>query len=149
MENEQVISRFFEAWNAKDWVAWGALHSEDVRHAGPDHAQPIIGRDLVLAAHTGLGTVFPDFHYEVTHMFSSGPNVCVEWTLTGTHRGPLPGPGGRIEPTGREIDITGAFVFQIVQDQVADYTGHVDFLRLYRQVGAIQPLASDVGRSAQ
>jgi len=34
-------------------------------------------------------------------VFRPGPLVCVEWILTGTHEGPLPGPGGRIEPTGR------------------------------------------------
>jgi len=49
----------------------------------------------------GLGNALPDFAYELPRFFRHGPLVCVEWILTGTHEGPLPGPGGRIEPTGR------------------------------------------------
>lgn len=142
-----VVREFFEAWNARDWERWAAMHAEHAHHAGPDHAQPLEGRDAIVAAHSGFGNVFPDFRYHVTRIFAQDDHVCAEWTLTGTHRGPLPGPGGRIEPRAQSISIPGAFVFRVAEGQVAEYVGHVDFLGLYRQLGVIAPLSSDVGRA--
>lgn len=145
-ENMQVVKDFFDAWNAKDWGLWEQLHSRDAYHAGPDHAQPIKGAQAILAAHQGLGKVFPDFRYDITRMFAQDDLICVEWTLTGTQSGPLPGPGGRIEPTGKAVTFPGCFVFKVEDGKVSEYIGHVDFLGMYRQLGAISPLSSDVGR---
>jgi steroid delta-isomerase-like uncharacterized protein len=142
----QAIREFFDVWNAKDWERWGQLHTDDVHHAGPDHAQPMTGRESVLAAHQGLGKVFPDFRYDITRIFAQGDLVCAEWILTGTQLGPLPGPGGRIEPTGKPVRFNGCFVFRVQDDKVAEYVGHVDFIGMYRQLGVIPPLSSDVGR---
>jgi steroid delta-isomerase-like uncharacterized protein len=142
----EVIEEFFDAWNAKDWDRWASLHAKHAHHAGPDHKQPLDGRDAILAAHTGLGKVFPDFRYDITRMFAQGDMVCAEWTLSGTQLGALPAPGGRIEPTGSQISISGCFVFRVSGDQVAEYVGHVDFLGLYTQLGAIPPLSTDIGR---
>jgi steroid delta-isomerase-like uncharacterized protein len=145
-QSMRTIREFFDAWNAKDWERWGQLHAENAHHSGPDHAQPLSGRQAILGAHTGLGKVFPDFRYEITRMFAQDDLVCAEWTLAGTQTGPLPGPGGRIEPTGKKININGAFVFRVQDGKVSEYVGHVDFLAMYRQLGAIPPLSSDVGR---
>ena len=145
-QESRVIEEFFDAWNAKDWDRWGSLHADAVYHAGPDHAAPLQGREATLAAHRGLGNVFPDFRYDITRVFGDGGLVCVEWTLTGTQQGPLPAPGGRIEPTGRQVRVPGCFVFRVADGKVAEYVGHVDFLGMYRQLGAIAPLSSDVGR---
>jgi len=151
MANEQtikVVRDFFEAWNAKDWHRWEHLHTDDAYHTGPDHAQPVRGREAILGAHQGLGKVFPDFRYEISRMFSMDDMVCAEWTLTGTQTGPLPGPGGRIEPNGKPINITGCFIFRVAEGKISEYAGHVDFLGLYRQLGVIAPLSSDVGRQS-
>ena len=40
----------------------------------------------------------------------------------------------------------GCFVLRVVEGKVAEYVGQVDFLELYRQLGAIPPLSSDIGR---
>jgi steroid delta-isomerase-like uncharacterized protein len=149
VSNEQsirVVEEFFEVWNAKDWDRWAEYHADHAYHAGPDHAQPITGRDAILAAHTGLGKVFPDFRYEITRIFAQDDLVCAEWTLAGTHQGPLPTPGGRVEPTGRTIRVPGCFVFRVADGKVSEYVGHVDFLGMYAQLGALPPLSSDVGR---
>jgi hypothetical protein len=45
------------AWNAKDWENWAQLHAENAYHAGPDHAQPLHGREAILTAHQGLEDV--------------------------------------------------------------------------------------------
>ena len=101
----KMVEAFFEAWNAQDWDRWAALHAEDVYHAGPDHPHPLVGREAVLAAHKGLGGVFPDFRYDLTRLFANGDLVCAEWVLAATHRGPLPGPGGKAEATGRPVKV--------------------------------------------
>lgn len=144
----QTVEKFFEAWNAKDWDRWGAMHSDHAYHAGPDHAQPIRGRDAILAAHTGLGKVFPDFKYEITRIFADDDLVCAEWILTGTHQGPVPAPGGRIEPEGKTVRVPGCFVFHVEGDKIAQYVGHVDFLAMYTQLGALPALSSDVGTAS-
>jgi steroid delta-isomerase-like uncharacterized protein len=149
MSSEQsirVVQEFFEAWNAHDWERWEHLHADDAHHAGPDHAQTLVGREAILKAHTGLGKVFPDFFYEITRIFAHNDLVSAEWSLTGTHQGALPAPGGKIEPTGKSIRINGCFVFQVTDGKVSEYVGHVDFLALYTQLGAILPLSSDIGR---
>ena len=57
-ESIRVVEEFFAAWNAKDWERWAQLHAENAYHAGPDHAQPLHGREAILTAHQGLGKVF-------------------------------------------------------------------------------------------
>ena len=142
----QVVEQFFQAWNDKDWDRWGQFHADHAHHTGPDHAQPLDGRDAILNAHRGLGRVLPDFRYDITRLFGQDDRVCAEWTLTGTHQGPLPAPGGKIEPTGRTVKIAGCFVFKVADGKVTEYAGHVDFLGMYVQLGAVPPLSSDVGR---
>jgi|SRR5579859_711553 len=149
MSSEQsirVVQEFFEAWNAHDWDRWEQLHAEEAHHAGPDHAQPLVGREPILKAHTGLAKVFPDFCYEITRIFAQGDLVCAEWILTGTQEGAMPVPGGKAAPSGKSIRVPGCFVFQVADGKVAEYVGHVDFLGLYTQLGAIPPLSSDIGR---
>jgi len=149
MSNERsiaVVKELMEAWNAKDWDRWAQLHDENVHHDGPDHAQTVIGREAMLAAHTGLGRAFPDFQFEITRIFAQGDLVCAEWSLTGTQNGPFPAPGGRSEPTGKTIKIPGCFVFRIAQDKVAEYVGHPDLLNTYIQLGILPPVSMDVGR---
>ena len=142
----KMVEAFFEAWNAQDWDRWAALHTEDVYHAGPDHPHPLVGREAVVAAHKGLGGVFPDFRYDLTRLFANGDLVCAEWVLAATHRGPLPGPGGKAEAAGRPVKVPGCFVLRLAGGQVAEYVGHVDFLGMYTQLGLVPPLSSDIGR---
>ena len=144
-ESIRVVEEFFAAWNAKDWERWAQLHTEHAYHAGPDHAQPLHGREAILTAHQGLGKVFPDFRYDISRIFAHDDLVCAEWVLTGTHQGAIPGPGGKIEPTGKTVSVPGCFVFRVADGKVSEYVGHVDFLGMYVQMGAVSPLSSAVG----
>ena len=54
-------------------------------------------------------TAFPDLHIETVRSFGQGDWVCVEWVVTGTHTGPLMGPGGETIPaTNKTARVPGS-----------------------------------------
>ena len=145
-ENVRVVRAFLEAWSAKDWDRWQAMHGERVVHTGPDHAIALLGPSEVVEAHRTLAEAFPDFRYEPRRIFGEGKSVCAEVVLTGHQTGPMRGPGGTtIAPTGRPVHVLGCLVFAVEGGLIAEYRDHTDLLGMLEQLGAAKGYVGALG----
>jgi ketosteroid isomerase-like protein len=78
------------------------------------------GEEAVRNYFAASRTSFPDQANEIIAVAHDGDTVLVEFFLTGTHLGPLRGPNGVIEPTGKafKVRMTATFEFPPGSDKI-------------------------------
>ncbi len=64
------------------------------------------GREGLKRRVTLFRTAFPDIHFAVDDLLAEGDQVAVQYTFSGTHTGQF----GELEPTGRQISVTGILI---------------------------------------
>ena len=134
-ENLRAIKDGYEAFNAHDWDRFFEGYAESVVYSDPSQPEP-----LKLAAFREqiqiFDTAFPDGHFEVVRTFGQGDWVASEATFTGTHKGPLPGPGGEMIPaTNKQVRNRTIWVFKIEGGKVTEQRGYLDQLTYLAQLG--------------
>jgi steroid delta-isomerase-like uncharacterized protein len=131
-ENERLASEHFDrVWNRGE-VDTDAL-ADDYRvhtHLGVHEAHTLEEfRAFVAGAREGL----PDLRKEPDDVFGTDERVTIRYTMTATHRGEMLG----IPPTGESVEITGVAIYHIEDGALAEAWYVSDFLRMLRQVGAV------------
>lgn len=74
---------------------------------------------------------FPDTRFTVTSVVISGNHAAVEWTLTGTQKGDMPG----IPATNKPISVRGVSMMEFRNGKVSRDSDYWDMATLRRQVG--------------
>lgn len=103
-----ALAKAVEAVNAHDAKAFAATYAADAVVHDPLYPQPLKGRDAIEQDMVELLRAFPDASFTLGPLFQDGETFAAEYTLRGTHRGPLASPGGEIPATGKSIENTGA-----------------------------------------
>jgi steroid delta-isomerase-like uncharacterized protein len=123
----------FDTFNTHDAAATASLFAPDAvldDVAAPRRAS---GPAQIAGVYAGMLAAFPDLHVQVEHLIAEGETVVAEWTLRGTHQGPLLG----IPATGRSIAVAGVSIIRfrdgapVADSRVWDYAG------LLRQIGLL------------
>jgi steroid delta-isomerase-like uncharacterized protein len=78
-------------------------------------------------------TAFPDIAYTIDDMIAEGDRVALCWNLTGTHLGPY----GTLEPTGKQIRVSGVFICRVASGKIVHGTGVWDTASVMRQLGVL------------
>ena len=135
-ENLQVNAAIIEAVNAQDWDRYVGLHAESVVSYGPESPEPRKGREALRESIQAYVTAFPDLRFEEVRTFGQGDWVCAEWVATGTHTGPLMGPGGETIPaTNKTARVSGSSVLKVEGGKVTEIHGYYDLLGMMAQLG--------------
>ena len=82
-----------------------------------------------------LSSVFtwaPDFAVSVTSMAVAGQTVVVEWTMDGTHTGPM----GAFPATGKRFSVRGASVIELEDGGIRRNSDYYDGAAFLMQLGA-------------
>jgi len=75
-----------------------------------------------------------------TSVVVSGNTVAMEWTMSGTHTGPLVGPMGTIPASNKRVTVKGAeFTRHDAQGLIVDERGYFDMASFMMQLGLMQP----------
>lgn len=136
----RVVEEILEAFNQHDldrvasWYAEGALHYQ------PNRAEPLRGRDEIREDYRRSTWIpFPDFHFELERAFGQGEWLCVQGTLTGTHKEPIEEPGGETIPaTGRSIRVPICLVVRVEGEKAAEVYEYNDQLGFLTQLGLVE-----------
>ena len=137
MTNEDIYKRWLtEIWEKGDFDVSAELIADDVLdHNAPPGLPPgRAGHDLFCQMIRGG---FPDLTFESDVVVSSADHVSGHWTMRGTNTGPLPAFG--LEPTGREIVMTGSEIFRIDNGKVVEMWHNEDVAGLLMQLSAVPP----------
>lgn len=127
-----------EAFNSKDWDRARATITPDFDYDEVATGRRLTGAEATLEAWRGWAAAFPDSNgsYRALHV-AGNDTVVVEVTWSGTHRGPLPTPGGTIQPTGRSIAVPACMVFEIANGKARAQRHYFDMVTLLRQLGVM------------
>ena len=137
-ENERVIDRADEAFNAQDWDRYYELYAESVVSYGPVSPEPLKGRAAIREFGEGYINAFPDMRGKKERSFGQGDWVSREYTITGTHTGPLPGPGGETIPaTNKPLRLQLCSVYKVEGGEITEVRNYLDMLGFMAQLGLV------------
>lgn len=129
----EVEREYRELWNG-DYSKLDVV-AESVDLSVPSMSDgEIHGRDEFEAYLRELQTGFPDWHVTVDEILATDELVMKEWTVTATHEGEYSG----IQPTNREIEMSGMAKIVIENGKVQRDTLYYNFQELLEQLGLVE-----------
>lgn len=138
-ENLRVSAEAVEALNSRNWKRFEELHGADVV-AFSNESQPTKGVAEHRTYVEGFVTAFPDLKMRRIRAFGQGDWITEEWEATGTHTGPLTGPGDRtVPPRGKKVKLGMCSKARLHNGKLIEEHTYMDLLSLMSQVGAFPP----------
>lgn len=127
---------YYEAINRGDVEAGALMLASNVQNefpgSPPDSMNGIEGFRTFVAP---FFKAFPDARITVLNTVESGDTIVTEGVYRGTHTGPLEGPEGIIEPTGRQIELPFASTFEVHDGKAVAQHLYFDRLTFMGQLG--------------
>lgn len=135
-ENIKVFDSLDEVVKNRNWKAFGEHHTDDVISYSPMRPEPTEGVEAHKEAIKDLFIAFPDMELKRERTFGEGEWVFASYTITGTHKGPLPGPGGNdIPPTNRKVKFPMGTATRFVNGKIAEEHNYFDRMTMLAQLG--------------
>ncbi|HEU0295393.1 MAG TPA: ester cyclase [Anaerolineales bacterium] len=107
--NKALIRKWIDAWIVNDLVVLDEIFAQDYRVN-----ETRIGVEGVKQAVQFLHSVFSDISAELHEMIAEEDKVVIRWTIRGRHTGNFMG----VLPTGKELELTGINIYQIVDHKI-------------------------------
>jgi steroid delta-isomerase-like uncharacterized protein len=140
-QNEQVVRRYYDALNRHDAHAAAAEFAEDAKNFGRS-----VGRKGIEDRLVDIFTTFPDWQMEIEDITSSGDDVVVRFTVTGTHQGvnrmALNGMPVGAPATGKRFEVGHTHWHKVRGGQIVEHYANRDDLGMLRQLGLLSVAAS-------
>jgi len=131
------VKRMFEdhnaAWSSYDVEKIASFFTDDCVYE--DVAVGVVnrGKQELKAFVTATFTSFPDIKFELKSFFSAGDWAAIEWVMTGTHTGDLPG----MPATGKSFSIRGASVRELRAGKISRNSDYWNLASLLQQIGIL------------
>jgi steroid delta-isomerase-like uncharacterized protein len=137
-ENLALVAKVYDLWNDRDLERALDLATDDIEIRLVATGQTLTGRDGFRRFMERFVSASSDMKKYITNQVASADQVVSEFTLRGTHDGPLRTPTGEIPPTGREIQLEVVEVIGVRGDKIAWIRNYSDTTTLMRQLGVAQ-----------
>ncbi len=131
-ENVALVGTVYDLWNGRDLDGALELATDDIEIVLVASGQTLSGREGFRRSMERFATASSDMKKDVTNQVASGDQVVSEFTLTGTHDGPLRTPASDIPPTGTAIEL------QVVE-VIGIRDGKLAWIRNYSDTSAAGP----------
>ena len=141
-DSMDIAREIIKAWNAHDPDGVARLVSNDYVSESDTLPAPLRGPEAVRQVVQMYLHAFPDLHFEIEQVFSSGNYVTLRWHATGTHRGELMG----IAPTNRPAETHGCTVEEVRDGKIVREWAYWDTGSLLRQLGVLPTPAAAAAR---
>jgi steroid delta-isomerase-like uncharacterized protein len=139
---QNVAKQWIDSFNKKDLERLMALYAGNCRNAQPHLPQPLKGRAATEKGFGAFFQAFPDGKMKVSKLVVKGDMAAMEWSFTGTHGGPMAGPGGTIPATNKKVVVKGAeFTRHNAKGQIVEERGYFDVAGFMAQLGVGAPPA--------
>jgi steroid delta-isomerase-like uncharacterized protein len=132
-EVEGVLDEWAAAWSAHHTEKILALYTDDCVHEDVTFGVVKHGKEELRAFAEGTFAVVPDFTVAVTARCSADTQGLVEWVLSGTHHGNLPG----LPATGKRFSVRGATIVELREGKIRRCSDYWDAATFMRQVGLL------------
>lgn len=132
----EMIKRHIEAFNEDDWEAYKAGYADDAEFIEMPTQQHARGPAEIAKLLQRWKLAFPDLRGTIVNGAASGDKLFIEVNWEGTHTGPLDGPFGTIEPTGKTGKVSAAIIFTMKGEKIATTHHYFDVMTVLLQTGA-------------
>ena len=144
---ERVLDDWATAWSSIDSPDPGAvlaLFVDDCAFEDVTFGVVVRGKTELRSFVIGAFAAVPDFKYRVTSRFATNQWAVVEWVMSGTHKGDLPG----IPATGRRFSsVRGTSILELEAGKIRRESDYWDAATLMKQVGLLPRDPARSGRS--
>lgn len=128
-----IFTRRENAWRARDPIALANDHSPDGVVVSPTGGV-LEGRAEIERIYKVWFTAFPDLMLTTEDLLVDGDRVALLCRITGSHAGEFFG----VAPTGRRIEVAGAFIYRLQDGHIVHERRVLDFTGLLVQVGVLR-----------
>jgi steroid delta-isomerase-like uncharacterized protein len=136
-QNKAIVRRLFEEpWKGNLSVVDELTASDYIGH-DPALPEPLRGPEGVKEFVSTYLVAFPDARIQVEQQLAEGDLVATRWSARGTHEGELMD----IEPTGKEVTVTGLTISRLEGGKIVEEFQNWDFSGMLRQIEAAPALA--------
>lgn len=140
MSVESLARKQLEAFNRRDSEAFTSCYSTDAAVSDPQYPEPLRGASAIGKDIEAWFTAFPDVRAELSRTIGTDEGYATEWTITGTHKGPLLMPdGSNVPPTEKSVTFAAAMVGRLDRnDRIAEERRYFDLAGVLGQLGLVQ-----------
>jgi predicted ester cyclase len=128
-----LFNRREAAWQARDAQALTADHAADGVVVSPTGGV-LEGHVEIERIYRVWFTAFPDLIFTTEDLLVDDNRACLLCRMTGSHAGEFFG----MPPTGRRIEVAGAFIYRIEGRQIVHERRILDFTGVLVQVGVLR-----------
>ena len=136
-QNKKIVRRAFEEPWKGNLAVVDELVASDYIGNDPASPEPLRGPEGVKEFISTYREAFPDARIMVEQQLAEGDLVATRWSGLGTHEGELMG----IEPTGREVTVSGLTISRLEGGRIVEEFQNWDTFGMMQQLGAIPALA--------
>jgi predicted ester cyclase len=136
MTREEIFALFTKreaAWRARDATSLTADHTPDGVVVSPTGGV-LEGRAEIERIYRVWFTAFPDLLFTTEDLLVDENRAALLCRLTGSHAGEFFG----MPPTGRRIEVSGAFIYRVENGLIVHERRILDFTGLLVQVGVLR-----------
>ncbi len=131
MTNKNIVYKYYEMWNSKDFDMADTIFDKGVHFHGSIGIDTVGIEQFKDYAETVL-TAFPNLYHATEIVIAEDSQVAVYVSYIGTHSGKL----FDYEPTGNKINYSGASFFSIKDGKITDIKVLGDRYSLYNQISS-------------
>ncbi|QIO23058.1 ester cyclase [Haloarcula sp. JP-L23] len=141
-ENKKIVYQLNDIWQG-DLEIVNELVAESYKNHNPIVPDAPPGPEGFKQNVTALLTAFPDLNWTLEDVIAEDDKVVFRAIGHGTHEGELMG----IEPTGREVTLSGIVIFRIDDGRVVERWAQFDTTGMLSQLG-VSTYPSELSRSS-
>ena len=131
----------FQLYNARDVEGLVNLYAEDATVVTPFGT--FEGRAAIREWWSRDKAAFPDGTLTLDVIVEQGDTLADEWTVVGTHTGPLVMPDGtELPPTGKRIELKGMELVQLRDGKIVVHRLYWDNMAVAGQLGVLPEAAT-------
>jgi steroid delta-isomerase-like uncharacterized protein len=136
MSAQETFKKEVASLNRHDAAAFAAGYAPAAIVHYPAYPKPLRGTDAIKKDVTDFLVAFPDLKARVSKTVISDNSFAIEWSVSGTHKGPLIAPGGPIAATKKKVELRGAAIGRLdKQGRIAEERRYYDLAGLLDQLG--------------
>jgi steroid delta-isomerase-like uncharacterized protein len=129
-DNDDLLKRLIEAENSHDVEKLVALVTDDVVIEDIPFGIVMKGKDGVRQSYSGLVEATPDIKTEAKSWVISDKSFALEWVLTATQKGDLPG----IPASGKRFSVRGCSYGEFENGKLKWRRDYWDYVALTKQL---------------
>jgi predicted ester cyclase len=105
----------------------------------PQFPEPLKGAHAITKDIGDWFGAFPDIETRITRTVVNGTSFAVEWSMSGSHKGPLVMPDGHVPATGKPVRMVVVTIGRLdAEGRIAEERRSYDLASVMGQLGLMQ-----------